>query len=101
MRGIEELRVKESDRIAVMAEGLQACGVEVEQLPDGLIVHGRGGDPVPGGATVESRLDHRIAMSFAVLGLHARASIVVDDASPIDTSFPTFVPLMEALGATR
>ena len=99
MRGIGELRVKESDRIAVMAAGLSACGVRVEELPDGLIVHGRGGDPVPGGATVAARLDHRIAMSFAVLGLGARAAITVDDASPIATSFPGFVALMASLGA--
>ncbi len=100
MRGLEELRVKESDRIAVMAAGLAACGVEVEELPDGLIVHGRGGDPVPGGATVASHLDHRIAMSFAVLGLRARSAVVIDDASPIATSFPDFVPLMARIGAS-
>jgi 3-phosphoshikimate 1-carboxyvinyltransferase len=100
MRGLEELRVKESDRIAVMAAGLAACGVQVEELPDGLIVHGRGGEPVPGGATVASHLDHRIAMSFAVLGLRAAAPIVVDDARPIATSFPDFLPLMATLGAT-
>ena len=99
VRGVEELRVKESDRIAVMAAGLRACGVEVEELPDGLIVHGRGGEPVPGGATVASHLDHRIAMSFAVLGLRARADIKVDDARPIATSFPDFLPLMRRLGA--
>ncbi|MBC7496423.1 MAG: 3-phosphoshikimate 1-carboxyvinyltransferase [Sphingomonadaceae bacterium] len=99
MRGIGELRVKESDRIAMMAAGLTACGVRVEELPDGMIVHGRGGDPVPGGATVAARLDHRIAMSFAVLGLGARAAITVDDASPIATSFPGFVALMASLGA--
>ncbi len=101
MRGLEELRVKESDRIAVMAEGLRACGVTVDELPDGLIVHGSGGAPVPGGATVAARLDHRIAMSFAVLGLNARAAVVVDDARPIATSFPTFVAMMAGLGAER
>ncbi|MFC3712417.1 3-phosphoshikimate 1-carboxyvinyltransferase [Sphingoaurantiacus capsulatus] len=99
MRGLEELRVKESDRIAVMAAGLAACGVGVEELPDGLIVHGRGGEAVPGGATVASHLDHRIAMSFAVLGLRAAAPVVVDDARPIATSFPDFLPLMRRLGA--
>jgi 3-phosphoshikimate 1-carboxyvinyltransferase len=98
MRGLDELRVKESDRIAVMAAGLKACGVEVEELPDGLIVHGRGGEPVPGGAMVASHLDHRIAMSFAVLGLRARAAVTVDDARPIATSFPDFLPLMRRLG---
>src|SRR3546814_10969739 len=70
-RGLEELRVKESDRIAVMAEGLRACGVRVEELEDGLVVHGTGGERLAGGATVASHLDHRIAMSFAVLGLAA------------------------------
>ncbi len=99
MRGLAELRVKESDRIAVMAAGLAACGVAVEELPDGLIVHGRGGDPVPGGATIAARLDHRIAMSFAVLGLRSSAPVTVDDAAPIATSFPGFVALMRELGA--
>ncbi|WP_164157432.1 3-phosphoshikimate 1-carboxyvinyltransferase [Sandarakinorhabdus rubra] len=99
MRGLEELRVKESDRIAVMAQGLKACGVACEEVEDGLIVDGRGGDPVPGGATIAAHLDHRIAMSFAVLGLNARAPVTIDDARPIATSFPTFVPMMEALGA--
>ena len=98
MRGIEELRVKESDRIAVMAQGLQACGVQCEELEDGLIVEGRDGDLVPGGATIAARLDHRIAMSFAVLGLNAARPVVIDDARPIATSFPTFVAMMEQLG---
>ncbi len=101
MRGLEELRVKESDRIAVMAEGLAACGVAVEEIADGIIIHGSGGNKVAGGATVRSHLDHRIAMSFAVLGLHAEAPIVVDDARPIATSFPGFVALMERLGARQ
>ncbi len=101
MRGIDELRVKESDRIATMAAGLAACGVAVEELPDGLIVHGRGGDPVPGGATVAARLDHRIAMSFAVLGLRAARPVTVDDAAPVATSFPGFVELMMGLGVYR
>jgi 3-phosphoshikimate 1-carboxyvinyltransferase len=101
MRGIEELRVKESDRIAVMATGLAACGITVEELPDGLIVEGRSGDPVPGGVTIAARLDHRIAMSFAVLGLVSRAAITVDDARPIATSFPTFVAMMMQLGCQR
>ncbi len=99
MRGLEELRVKESDRLAVMAAGLKACGVALELLPDGIIIHGTGGAPVPGAARVESHLDHRIAMSFAVLGLHARAPIIVDDARPIETSFPGFAALMRGLGA--
>lgn len=100
MRGIEELRVKESDRITVMAQGLAACGIACEELPDGLIVNGRAGDPAPGGATIAARLDHRIAMSFAVLGLNAVQPVIVDDARPIQTSFPTFVAMMTGLGAT-
>ena len=99
MRGIEELRVKESDRIAAMASGLRASGVPVEELPDGLIVAGSGGEPVGGGATVETHLDHRIAMSFAILSLAASKPVTVDDMAPIATSFPTFVPMMLAMGA--
>lgn len=99
MRGLEELRVKESDRLAVMAAGLAACGVPVEELEDGIVIHGSGGTPVPGGATVASHLDHRIAMSFAVLGLNAKAPVVVDDVRPIATSFPDFLPLMQRMGA--
>jgi 3-phosphoshikimate 1-carboxyvinyltransferase len=99
MRGVGELRVKESDRIDAMADGLRACGVEVEDGPDWWIVHGRGAGGVPGGARVASRLDHRIAMSFLVLGLAAQRAITVDDAAPIATSFPDFLPLMQGLGA--
>lgn len=99
MRGVRELRVKESDRIDAMARGLEACGVEVEEGPDWFIVHGRGADGVAGGATVESRLDHRIAMAFLCLGLASRRPITVDDAGPIATSFPDFIPLMRSLGA--
>lgn len=96
MRGIAELRVKESDRIGAMAAGLAACGVAVEELPDGLIVHG--GD-VPGGVRIETRMDHRIGMSFLVLGLGAREPIGIDDARMIDTSFPGFAEAMNGLGA--
>ena len=99
MRGIRELRVKESDRIDAMARGLEACGVKIEEGTDYLIVHGRGPGGVTGGATVESRLDHRIAMSFLCLGLAARQPIAVDDAGTIATSFPRFVELMRDLGA--
>ena len=99
MRGLDELRVKESDRIAAMAAGLSACGVTVEELPDGLIVHGSGGAPVAGGAMVAARLDHRIAMSLALLGLHARAPVTIDDARPIATSFPGFLDRLRELGA--
>lgn len=98
MTGIGELRVKESDRIARMAEGLVACGVRVETGEDWMTVHGSGGG-VPGGATVTTALDHRIAMSFLVLGLAAAAPVAVDDAAPIATSFPGFAALMAGLGA--
>ncbi|ATE63002.1 3-phosphoshikimate 1-carboxyvinyltransferase [Rhizorhabdus dicambivorans] len=98
-RGLEELRVKESDRIAVMAEGLRAIGARVEELEDGLIIDGTGGDPLAGGATIAARLDHRIAMSFAVAGLVAKAPVVIDDMSPVATSFPGFTALMTGLGA--
>lgn len=97
MRGLEELRVKESDRLATMAEGLRAIGAGVEELPDGLIVDGTGGDPLAGGATIASRLDHRIAMSFAVAGLNCLAPVTVDDMSPVATSFPDFEHLIERL----
>ena len=97
MRGVKELRVKESDRIDAMAVGLRACGVTVEEDEDTLIVHGMG--RVPGGAVCESRLDHRIAMSFLVLGLVSDQPVRVDDGAPIATSFPVFEPLMAALGA--
>jgi 3-phosphoshikimate 1-carboxyvinyltransferase len=97
MRGLDELRVKESDRIATMAEGLRAIGARVKELPDGLIVEGTGGEPLPGGGTVASKLDHRIAMSFAVAGLNCRAPVTVDDMSPVATSFPGFVELIGQL----
>ena len=100
MRGIKELRVKESDRIDAMARGLEACGIKVEEGNDYLIVHGRGPGGVPGGATVASRLDHRIAMAFLCLGLAAQRPIAIDDGATIATSFPRFVELMRGLGAT-
>ena len=99
MRGVKELRVKESDRIDAMATGLRACGVEVEEGEDWWIVHGRGAGGVPGGATCASHLDHRIAMSFLVLGLATQSPVGVDDGGPIATSFPIFEPLMASLGA--
>lgn len=98
MNGLKELRVKESDRLAVIVEGLTGCGVAVESGPDWLVIHGRGG-AVPGGGTIDVHLDHRIAMSFLVLGIVAGAPVTVDDASPIATSFPDFVTLMNGLGA--
>ncbi|UTW55342.1 3-phosphoshikimate 1-carboxyvinyltransferase [Kordiimonas sp. SCSIO 12610] len=96
--GLEELRVKESDRLGVMAAGLQANGVAVEELEDGLVIHGNDGK-VPGGGVVQTHLDHRIAMSFSVLGLKAEKPITIDDATPIQTSFPSFIDLMNGLGA--
>ncbi len=99
MRGVKELRVKESDRIDAMARGLEACGVTVEEDEDTLIVHGMGPGGVPGGATAETRLDHRIAMSFLCLGMASQQPVTVDDAGPIATSFPVFEELMTALGA--
>ncbi|MFN6977605.1 MAG: 3-phosphoshikimate 1-carboxyvinyltransferase, partial [Gemmobacter sp.] len=98
MRGVGELRVKESDRIDAMARGLEACGVRIEEDRDTLTVHGMAG-AVPGGAAVAVHLDHRIAMSFLVLGLAAMRPVTVDDAGPIDTSFPGFAAMMRGLGA--
>jgi 3-phosphoshikimate 1-carboxyvinyltransferase len=97
MRGLAELRVKESDRLAATAGGLAACGVKVEVEGDDLIVHG-GARPA-GGAEVDARLDHRIAMSFLVLGGLAAAPVAVAGAEAIETSFPGFVELMNGLGA--
>ena len=99
MRGVKELRVKESDRIDAMAKGLRAAGIMVDEGEDWWIVTGRGHGDVPGGVTVASVLDHRIAMSFIVMGLATNKPMTVDDASPIATSFPVFEPLMAALGA--
>jgi len=98
MRGVKELRVKESDRIDAMARGLEACGVRVEEDEDTLIVHGMGPGGVPGGAVCATHLDHRIAMSFLVCGMASKRAIGVDDASPIVTSFPIFGRLMGGLG---
>jgi 3-phosphoshikimate 1-carboxyvinyltransferase len=99
MRGLEELRVKESDRLAAIIAGLRANGVRVEELEDGMVVEGLGAGGVPGGGNVVTHLDHRIAMSFLVMGLAARAPVTVDDAAMIATSFPEFQNLMAALGA--
>lgn len=98
MEGVEELRVKESDRIALMIDGLRACGVDCEDGPDWFAVHGTG-EPPRGGATIATHGDHRIAMAFLVLGLGARAPVTVTDADMIATSFPGFTALMRALGA--
>ncbi len=99
MRGIAELRVKESDRIAATVAGLEANGVEVTEEQDGLIVHGRGPDSVAGGGKVMTHLDHRIAMSFLCLGLGGKQPVAIDDAGPIATSFPQFQALLGNLGA--
>ncbi|MFK7941000.1 MAG: 3-phosphoshikimate 1-carboxyvinyltransferase [Roseovarius sp.] len=99
MPGVKELRVKESDRIDAMATGLRACGVHVDDGEDWWTVHGLGMGNVPGGATCASHLDHRIAMSFMVLGMGTQQPVSVDDGTPIATSFPIFEPLMASLGA--
>ena len=97
--GAGELRHKESDRIAAMRDALQANGVRVEEHPDGLSVEGSGGEPIAGGGTVATRLDHRIAMSSAVAALHARAPVALDEAAPVATSYPGFFTQLEALRA--
>lgn len=99
IEGAAELRVKESDRITVMVDGLKACGVDAEELPDGLIVRGAGPKSVKGGAEIRSLGDHRVAMSFLVLGLASKDPVIVDDGEMIATSFPGFVELMRGLGA--
>ena len=98
MRGLKELRVKESDRLAATAALLTANGVRVEIEGDDMIVHGTG-QPPAGGGTVATHMDHRIAMSALVLGIVAAAPVTVDDAGFIDTSFPDFIGLMNAIGA--
>ncbi|MCI0429525.1 MAG: 3-phosphoshikimate 1-carboxyvinyltransferase [Rhodospirillales bacterium] len=98
MRGLAELRVKESDRLAAMAEGLARCGVRVEAGADSLAVDGTGSPPT-GGATIATKLDHRIAMAFLVMGIGAAKPVAIDDAAPIETSFPDFAALMNGLGA--
>jgi len=99
LHGVGELRVKESDRLDAMARGLEACGVRVEEGEDWLAVHGLAGRRPAGGARIDARLDHRIAMSFLVLGLACEAGVSVDDARPIQTSFPGFEGTLQALGA--
>ena len=97
MEGIGEMRVKESDRVAAIAAGLAANGVQVEEGPESLLV--KGGSAEIGGGTVATHLDHRIAMSFLVLGLAAGKPVTIDDATPIATSFPAFQDMMAGLGA--
>lgn len=98
MTDLAELRVKESDRLLMVANGLKACGVNLEMGEDWLTIHGTG-KPPKGGATIETALDHRIAMSFLVLGTVTDEPIAIDDGSPINTSFPKFTALMGELGA--
>ena len=98
MRGLAELRVKESDRLAAIAAGLAGCGVRVVVDGDDLIIEGDGGPPAAG-ALIETQLDHRIAMAFLVLGLAAKEPVRIDDAAPIATSFPGFIAMMNRLGA--
>lgn len=99
MTGVKELRVKESDRIDAMATGLRLNRIEVDEGDDWWTVKGLGQGNVPGGATCVSHLDHRIAMSFMILGMAAQKPVSVDDGGPIATSFPIFEPLMAQLGA--
>ena len=99
--GLEELRVKESDRLSAMAAALTSVGARVEEHEDGLTIHGSGGEPLRGSANtrVKTMLDHRIAMSMAVAGLVSRDGVSVDDTSPINTSFPTFMGLLDEAAA--
>ena len=99
MTGLEELRVKESDRLLMMYQGLKSCGVNLEMGEDWLTIHGHG-KPPKGGAEVETALDHRIAMSFMVLGMATSEAVTIDDVAPIKTSFPNFIDLMKGLGGS-
>ncbi|MEQ1754706.1 MAG: 3-phosphoshikimate 1-carboxyvinyltransferase [Micropepsaceae bacterium] len=99
MNGLAELRVKESDRLAAVAEGLKTIGVKFELGADWLVVEGCGPAGVPGGGRVTTHMDHRIAMSFLIAGLASQAPVSVDDTRFIATSFPSFIPMMQALGA--
>jgi 3-phosphoshikimate 1-carboxyvinyltransferase len=98
MHGLSELRVKESDRLAAIIAGLRACGVDARDEGDSLVVEGLDRPPA-GGGNVQAHHDHRIAMSFLVMGLAAQEPVTVDSADMIATSFPDFVPLMQSLGA--
>jgi 3-phosphoshikimate 1-carboxyvinyltransferase len=97
--GLDELRVKESDRLAAMAAALAAVGARVSEQADGLTIEGSGGEPLPGGGPILTHLDHRIAMSMAVAGLASKAGVDVDDTRPIATSFPAFEALLDGLSA--
>lgn len=100
--GLEELRVKESDRISAMRAALELAGATVTETEDGLIIDGTGGDPLPGtaeGASIVTHLDHRIAMSLAIAGIASKRGVEVDDTRPIATSFPAFESLLESARA--
>ena len=102
-RGLEELRVKESDRITVMRVALELAGARVTETEDGMIIDGTGGTPLPGtpaDASVATHLDHRIAMSMAVAGLASAQGVGIDDTRPIATSFPVFEQLIATATAT-
>ena len=98
MLGLAELRVKESDRLQAIVDGLASCGIEVAEDGDALVIEGKGG-PLPGGGAIRTRADHRIAMSFLVLGMAAEKPVEIDDGGTIGTSFPGFTALMNGLGA--
>ncbi len=97
-RGLDELRVKESDRLAAMAAALTAAGARVEETEDGLIIDGTGGEPLRGtsNARVKTHLDHRIAMAMAIAGLRSKHGVEIDDTRPIATSFPAFEALLDS-----
>ena len=99
MLGLEELRVKESDRLAAVARGLETNGVDCTEGKDTLSVRGVPGGKGLGGGTVKTHLDHRIAMSFLIMGLASEKPVSIDDATMIATSFPEFMGLMKGLGA--
>lgn len=99
MRGLHELRVKESDRLSAVADGLRANGVTARESEDTLVVDGMGPSGVVGRGTVKTHMDHRIAMSFLVMGLAAKHGVTVDDGAMIATSFPNFQDLMREAGA--
>ena len=102
-RGLHELRVKESDRLSQMAKGLGLLGVSLTEQDDGLTIRGSGGKPLPGGSikpVIETALDHRIAMSFAVAGLATESGLSIDDIRPVETSFPGFDELITKLAST-
>jgi 3-phosphoshikimate 1-carboxyvinyltransferase len=97
--GLDELRVKESDRLTAMATALTAAGATVVETEDGLTITGTGGESLRGGGPVVTHLDHRIAMSMAIAGLVSRDGVEVDDTRPIATSFPQFEALLDSVSA--